>query len=217
MKKTIFLLLGVVLLGEFSSVLTSEKPVLPATSPPALGQAVGVPSTAGPVSPTPYVPTTAGIRNLIARLPLEFVENRGQLDNVVRYSAKLPDGTVFFTPEEIVYQFLLPGKEKTAFSSAPGSGIAGKAACPRDPVFERDLPTEHRKLEAEEIRIRFVGANRAVHLEARDDSGAKFSYFRGKDPKKWVSNAPAYGKIIYQELYPHIGPHRLRQGRPAQK
>jgi hypothetical protein len=40
-------------------------------------------------------------------LPLYFVENKGQVDSRVMYYAKIRNGRVYFTGEEIIYQFLL--------------------------------------------------------------------------------------------------------------
>jgi hypothetical protein len=49
-----------------------------------------------------------------------------------------------------------------------------------------------------------VGANEHARLEGIEEQEAKFSYFRGKDPQKWVSSAPSFQKVVYRDLYPGI-------------
>ena len=54
----------------------------------------------------PHINQTDKIKVAINKLPLCFTENIGQLDKSVRYYLKIPKGNVYFTPEEIVYQFI---------------------------------------------------------------------------------------------------------------
>jgi len=60
------------------------------------------------------------------------------------------------------------------------------------------------EIKVENIRVKFVGANSKVKIEGLEESEAKVSYFRGKDPRKWVKGARTYHKVLYRELYPHI-------------
>jgi hypothetical protein len=54
------------------------------------------------------------------------------------------------------------------------------------------------------IRLRFVGANPGVTIEAGRRSGTRINYLLGNDPAKWVSGLPAYGEVVYRELWPGI-------------
>jgi hypothetical protein len=121
-------------------------------------------------------------------LPSFFVENTGQMDECVKFHLKLPAGNVYFTPEEIVYQFI-HRKQKPKVD------------------WERLLQKEHERpgeIKIENIRARFVGANEKVKIDSSEKAEAKFNYLRGNDPTKWVKGASAYKKIIYKKLYPQI-------------
>ncbi len=136
----------------------------------------------------PQVNQTNKVIKSINNLPLYFVENRGQLNEHVKYHLKIPNGNVCFTAEEIVYQFL-------------HRGAKGKN---REERLMRKEKEKGEEIKVENIRVRYVGMNEKVKVEGMDESQAKYSYFRGKNPQKWVKGARAFNKLIYRELYPNI-------------
>jgi len=109
--------------------------------------------------------------NLLQRLPLYFIENKGQVNEKVQYQVKFSGMNAYFTSEEIVYQF-----------------------------FHR----EGEKTRVENVRMKFLGANKRVRVEGLEESEAKVNYFRGNNPERWVRGARTYKKVIYRELYPDI-------------
>ena len=54
------------------------------------------------------------------------------------------------------------------------------------------------------LRVRFVGGKRAPAIAAEQPSGGISNYFVGKDPAKWRTNVPHFGKVRYREVYPGI-------------
>jgi hypothetical protein len=120
--------------------------------------------------------------------PLYFIENRGQVDECVRYHLKMPEANVYLTPEEIVYQFIHRKSE-------------GRFEEKRLMQPDHKSPAE---IKVENIRMRFAGANKRVMVEGLEESEGRVSYFRGNDPEKWVSGAHTYKKVLYRELYPHL-------------
>ena len=54
------------------------------------------------------------------------------------------------------------------------------------------------------IGISFPGANSSPKIAASEKETAVSSYFLGNDPAKWVSGAPNYARVCYQELYPGV-------------
>jgi Beta-propeller repeat len=153
-------------------------------------------------SPIPGAPgdtqkTNAQVTTLLRNLPLYFVENKGQLDNQVKYYAKAKNGMVYFTSNEIVYQFLLYEESKGAGQEKPSRPDIKTST---DAASARESST----IREETIRVSFLGANNKARIEAQGKQEAKFSYFRGNDPQKWVSGAPSYQKVVYRELYPGI-------------
>jgi len=136
----------------------------------------------------PQVNQTNEVIKSINNLPLYFVENRGQLNEHVKYHLKIPNGNVCFTVEEIVYQFLHRGDK-------------GKN---REERLMRKEKEKGEEIKVENIRVRYVGMKEKVKVEGMDESQAKYSYFQGKNPQKWVKGARAFNKLIYRELYPNI-------------
>ena len=141
----------------------------------------------GNLEPKPHLTRANQITEALSTFPLYFIENKGQVNGCVKYHLKMPKGNVYFTPEEIVYQFIQRRSDRT--------------------LDEKNLvrPGEENSDETivENIRMEFVGANERVKVEGLEESEGKVSYFRGKNPEKWVSGARAYKKVLYQELYPH--------------
>jgi hypothetical protein len=105
----------------------------------------------------------------------------------VSYVLQTRQGSVYFTPKEIVFQFVIPQ-----------NGGTGQADS-----FPPAPQKKGRSLE-ENLRVQFLGARRDVKVQALAESPARFSYFRGSDPEKWVSGARTYEKLLYPDLYPEI-------------
>jgi len=141
--------------------------------------------------------TDARITALLGNLPLYFVENKGQLDNQVKYYTKAKNGTVYFSSDEIVYQFLLNEENKGTGQKSPSQEDM------RTPTGNA-ANNEPSKIREETIRVSFVGANSEARIEARREQEARFSYFRGNDPEKWVTGARSFEQMAYRELYPGI-------------
>jgi hypothetical protein len=108
------------------------------------------------------------------RLPVYFVENRGQWPDPVKYHLRSARMDVFFTPQAILF-YPFAGKNKW------------KKTAPRQ----------------ENFKLTFPGANKHVSIEGWDKTQAKFTFFRGRTQQK-KTGAGAYHKLVYPELYPHI-------------
>jgi hypothetical protein len=141
--------------------------------------------------------TKSQITALLGNLPLYFVENKGQLDGQVKYYTKAQNGSVYFTGEEIVYQFFISDQDKNGSREKPFPTDISKSIG-EDSAVTFSTPRE------ETIRVSFKGANNKARIEAQGEQEAKFSYFRGNDPQKWVSGARSFQKIAYRDLYPGI-------------
>ena len=105
------------------------------------------------------IPRDSGARPLLSRLQVPFVENRGQVDSRVAFSAQMLSGSVFVTREgNLVYSFSGPSIGRTAGSgwsvteTLVGGHVAVVAGVPaktgvnyflgKDPRFwRRNVPT----------------------------------------------------------------------------
>ena len=59
------------------------------------------------------------------------------------------------------------------------------------------------------FRVVYEGAKADVSIVGAEASEARFNYFVGSNPERWVKGARAYGRIVYRGLYPGIDLHFL--------
>jgi hypothetical protein len=121
------------------------------------------------------------------QLPLSFTENAGQVAEPVRFYLRGSRGTVYFTPQEVVYDVV----EQTARPDRPRPGEEPETAEPDTTVRRRGVV----------VRMRLVEANPDLSLEGVDPLQGKVNIFRGKDPNKWKTNIRTFGGVLYRNLY----------------
>jgi len=115
-----------------------------------------------------------------AKLPLAFIENRGQVNKEVAYYLKGRQGTIYFTHKGIVYDLI---------SASPA------------PSKKQPLPPERKRLS---FTITPIGASKDHTLIATERLPGKIHYLIGNDPTKWKTQIPIYKEIIYKDLYTGI-------------
>jgi len=54
------------------------------------------------------------------------------------------------------------------------------------------------------MQMKIVGANPKATAQVEGDVDTRINYFKGKDPKKWVTDVPVFEKLRYQGVYPGI-------------
>ena len=54
------------------------------------------------------------------------------------------------------------------------------------------------------LRMRLLGANQHADARGWDELAGKINYFIGRDPAKWHTNVPTYGKVGYNGVYPGV-------------
>ena len=125
------------------------------------------------------------------RLPQYFIENKGQVDQRVRYYVWGGGQTTFFTHEGVVLTLnrVDNGQKKEAMVN------------PDHPGPPHQPGNRHR---AALVRLLPVGMQKGVTLAGLEPQDYKVNYFMGKDPKKWRANIPTYKAVIYREAYPGI-------------
>ena len=125
--------------------------------------------------------------NLLAGLPLYFVENQGQMDGAVA--------------------FYIQGKGQTIYFTQAGVTISSTVRPPVDwlpgDVLPATLSTTSSGSQRWTTKIDFVGARKAPRITGEQKTPAVFSYFRG--PKsEWKAGLPTYASIRYSEVWPGI-------------
>ncbi|MDR3568215.1 MAG: SBBP repeat-containing protein [Syntrophobacteraceae bacterium] len=129
------------------------------------------------------------------RLPLYFIENRGQVNSRAKFYETGPGHTTFFTRKGVVLSLCrgdgkvnrkgqLGAKPRGFPTRSPAGSVAGH--------------------QSSYLSIGMVGMNKDVRILAEDAQPGKVNYFRGSDPRKWLTAIPTYGAVLYKNAYPGI-------------
>jgi uncharacterized protein (TIGR03437 family) len=54
------------------------------------------------------------------------------------------------------------------------------------------------------LRMRFPGARRSPALDGQEVTGGLSHYLRGRDPRRWRTGIPQFGRVRYRDLWPGI-------------
>jgi len=110
------------------------------------------------------------------KLPLYFVENRGQLDPQAAYYVPGRETSLYFTSTGITLALQTPAQSDGA-PSKPGARYA--------------------------LKLDFVGANPEVQPAGQERTPAMVSYFKGPR-QQWKTGLKTYGEVVYRNLWPGI-------------
>jgi hypothetical protein len=131
--------------------------------------------------------------------PFHFIENKGQVDKEVKFYLRQGGGRVYFTNNKFIYQFIHIKEEdrqklrrEMKFEKA------------YEKISKKGKEKADTKVKVYNILAEFVGANPSPKMEGQNKKITKYSYFKGNDPDKWIRGAPAFGRIVYRELYPRV-------------
>jgi len=128
------------------------------------------------------------------KLPLHFEANRGQTDPRVRFFARGPGYSFFLLPDEAVMRLQKADR---------GSRIADRGS-PQMPSSTFNPRSSTLDFRSSVLRMKLAGANRQPRLSGMDELPGKSHYFLGADPRQWKTDAPTYGKVKYEGVYPGI-------------
>lgn len=167
---------------------------------------------------TVALPASPRSRDLgIARVPLSFVPNNGQVDAATKFEVRTPGCLIWLEQTEAVLMLAVgmadaerEGTSGTAFPWWPwDDGTAGlrsggasqpnPAEIGRGPTTIRTPTPEFRLL-----RMQLVGAYPNAAITGEDPLPGKFHFFLGKDPSRWRTNVPSFAKVRYREVYPGV-------------
>jgi hypothetical protein len=132
------------------------------------------------------------VPTVLAKLPLYFVENRGQTEAQVAYYVQGRDTTLYFTPQGVT--FVLNGKKERP--AVPDLNLL-------QPVALGTAVAEKSTQQRWVLKLDFVGANPNVRPQGQDLTPALVSYFRGPR-EQWQTSLLTYRQIVYPDLWPGI-------------
>jgi hypothetical protein len=142
-------------------------------------------STLASADPAAAPDVKAQLQANYGKLPFSFEANLGQTDAQVKFLARGQGYALFLTPTETVLSL---NKPQAKTKSSPSS--------------IKPLPTA--ETIGTVLRMQLVGANSAAKMVGREPLPGKVNYLIGKDPSKWHTQVPTYGKVTYEGVYPGV-------------
>ena len=135
------------------------------------------------------------VRKTLKHLKLPFIENRGQYDDRVSYTAKTFGGTLFVTKSgELVYN--LPKIETEGIKTT--------------------RQTERNITGGVVVKERLIDA-KVGDIKGVDKAETKVSYFKGNDPKDWKSEVGSYERVSLGEVYEGVRVELKARGSNVEK
>ncbi|MEO5997213.1 MAG: PKD domain-containing protein [Chitinophagaceae bacterium] len=140
---------------------------------------------------------------------LEFVENKGQWENNIRFKGVLSNGAFFLHKTGFTVIQYSPDDLARLAESAHGKPFSSE----NTPIFEKDaniLPskinnsTTNNILRSHSYQVSFVGASEKVEIVADKLQPTYNNYFIGNDSTKWAGNCRQFQSITYKNMYPGI-------------
>lgn len=125
----------------------------------------------------------------------EFIENRGQWDEGVLFSAETSFGHIGIGKGCIYYDI-----REYKRVDEPVHGMDPGTISMRD---RSDDPKFQMVAEGHVLKYTFEGANDVIPVGV-DEKVTYYNYFIGNDESKWASNVKCYGSVVYEGIYDDI-------------
>lgn len=113
---------------------------------------------------------------------INFIENKGQWEDNIKYRAEIPGGLLFLENGKLSYLFA----EQEPFKELHDKG-------------KYDKPVQMHY-----FRVVFEGANPNPTYKNALTAETYYNFYLGNDPSKWATGVNAHGKVTVEELYPGI-------------
>ena len=146
-----------------------------------------------------------GVIGVSAQDNLQFIENKGQWDQSVKFKGDLQAGLFMLTQDG--YKVVL---HKTEDISRIAEWVhrgkdelksADPAASVQIPVFDQSSSIV---LHSHQYQMRLLNANPKPTIIPEKLLDSKTNYIIGNDPARWASNCRTFLAVTYQNIYPNI-------------
>ena len=149
-----------------------------------------------------------------AQNALDFVENKGQWNSVIKFKGDLSNGAFFLRQTGFtVLQHNGADLAKLAESmhgkmqnpSAQTSATNLKTASPSYTYPDgKPGPLQEDIVHSHAYNVDFVGANDQAQIFPEKPQSTYNNYFIGDDPSKWKGDCKIYNAVTYRNVYPNI-------------
>ncbi len=146
---------------------------------------------------------------------LEFIENKGQWEQGVKFKSPLSGGAFFLESRG----FTVLQHQSDDLARLHERMHSGSKRTPGSPGLNSATPEGIRSTEGDTVnvrshayRVRFEGG--AANPQVLPDKPLPHynNYFLGDDPTKWVSQAKIYSALVYKNVYPNIDVRYYSEG-----
>ncbi len=125
---------------------------------------------------------------------IEFVENKGQWDERVKYMGEVPAGAFYIRSNGFtVLQHNTSDLEKVN-GLLHNHSVNGKMTNTKESFA----------LRSHAFNVDFIGANKNLIIVPDKSLNSYNNYFIGNDPSKWASNCQIYQAVTVKDVYPGI-------------
>lgn len=122
----------------------------------------------------------------------EFIENKGQWEDNVKYKTDLVNGAIFLEDNSITYNFLQLEHSHVEENTTD--------KLENNDVHNPDLP---KIVNGHAYRINFLNSKKA-NISVKNPKTDYNNYFISNDEKKWKSNVKKYEELLYENIYDGI-------------
>ncbi|MHB1457735.1 MAG: DUF7948 domain-containing protein [Armatimonadota bacterium] len=126
------------------------------------------------------------------KLPLSFVENKGQMDKRARFVIRGPRASAYFRNDGVTFD-LWDASKKDRLNK-------------KDMLSKAELGklTKPEKRKHAVLKLTFKGANSKCRVDGMDTLPGKVNYMKGNDKSKWHTDIPTYKSVIYKDVWQGI-------------
>jgi hypothetical protein len=146
---------------------------------------------------------------LNAQSYLNFVENKGQWDQSIRFKSEMPGGAIVLKNTGYrVLQYNVQDYDELAetLHSLKGKDKHADKAIGNDldkPVINGDIGADL-NLRSHTYEVKFLNGNPNPTIVPDKVQPNYNNYIVGNDPSKWASNCKIYQAVTYKNVYPNI-------------
>ena len=144
----------------------------------------------GPQTKTVNEAPRSRVSETPGKLPLSFEENRGQVNQHVKYISRGSGYTLFLTPTEAVLALRRGDGKKVTTATADAR---------RSPIPARPHPTR-----TSILRMKLSRVNRSPAVTGESEMSVKTNYVNGNDPEKGQTGVSRYERVRYAQVYPGV-------------
>ena len=139
---------------------------------------------------------------------LEFVENKGQWDNTIRFKGVLTNGAFFLRKTGFTVV-----QHNTDDLARLAESAHGHVVSENTPIFEKHTAALNSKngtgaeddiLHSHSYNVDFVGGNQNPVIISDKLQPGYNNYFLGNDSSKWAGDCKIFQSVTYKDMYPGI-------------